>query len=59
MSEVNKQVVQDVQTKIERLAYPKGYSIRPILIHVNGVTQGVKESGFFDKIIDFNDLLRE
>jgi len=58
MSEVNKQVVHDVQTKIDRLAYPKGYSIRPILIHVNGVMQSVKESGFFDKIIDFNDLLQ-
>jgi len=59
MSEVKKQVVQDVETKITRLVCPKGYSIRPILIHVNGVTQGVKESGFFDKIIDFNDLLGE
>ena len=29
--------------------------IMPILIHVNGVTQGVKENGLFDKIIDFND----
>jgi len=58
MLEVGKQVIHDVETKIERLVYPKGYSIRPILIHVNGVTQSIKESGFFDKIIDFNDLFQ-
>lgn len=58
LSEVGKQVVNDVKNKIGRLARPKGYSIRPILIHVNGVTQGVRESGVFDKIIDFSDFLK-
>lgn len=58
MGEVGKSVVHDVKTKIDRLVIPKGYSIRPILIHVNGVTQGVKESGIFDKIIDFNEFLK-
>ncbi len=57
MSEVGKQVVAEVEEKTKRLAYPKGYSIRPVLIHVNGVTQGVIESGYFDKIIDFSEFL--
>lgn len=58
LSEVGKQVVTEVKEKINRLAYPKGYSIRPVLIHVNGVTQGVLESDFFDKIIDFSEFLK-
>jgi hypothetical protein len=29
-------------------------SIRPILIHVNGVEDSVLEERYFDKVIDFN-----
>lgn len=54
---VGKEVINDVKTKMERLEYPKGYTIRPILIHVNGVTSNLKDSGAFDKIIDFGKLL--
>ena len=57
LCEVDKQVVHDVEKKIKHLTHPKGYSIRPVLIHVNGVTQGVVESALFDKIIDFSELL--
>ncbi len=59
LSEVGKQVVADVEEKIKRLTYPKGYTVRPVLIHVNGVTQGVIESSLFDKIIDFSEFLKE
>lgn len=55
---MGKQVVAEVEEKIKRLAYPRGYSIRPVLIHVNGVTQGVIESGHFDKIIDFSEFFK-
>ncbi len=55
--EVGKEVIRDVETKIERLDYPKGYTVRPILLHVNGVTASLRDSGYFDKIIDFNKLL--
>jgi len=58
-AEVGKQVVNEVKNKIEKLSRPKGYSIRPILIHVNGVTQGVLESGTFDKILNFSDFLQK
>jgi len=59
LSEVGKKVVDDVQEKIQRLSYPKGYTVRPILIHVNGVTHAVIESGLFDKIIDFSQFLKD
>ena len=36
---------------------PKGFSIRPVLIHVGGVTEDCLESDFFAKIIAFDRLL--
>ena len=59
ISEIGTKVIQEVNDKIRALSYPKGYSIRPILIHVNGVTQSVKESGVFDKIIDFAEFMKK
>lgn len=50
-------VVKEVQQKIDRLVKPKNFSIRPILIHVNGVMDSVKEKDFFAKIIDFGQFL--
>lgn len=50
-------VVKEVQQKMDRIAKPKNFSIRPILIHVNGVTDAVMESDFFAKIIDFGQFL--
>jgi hypothetical protein len=50
-------VVREVQQKMDRIAKPKNFSIRPVLIHVNGVTDAVIESDFFAKIIDFGQFL--
>lgn len=50
-------VIKDVKQKMERIAKPKSFSVRPILIHVNGVTDSVYESDFFAKIIDFSQFL--
>jgi len=50
-------VVKETQQKIDRIARPKGFSVRPVLIHVNGVTDAVLESDFFAKIIDFSQFL--
>ncbi len=57
MAEVKKQVVEEVEEKIKRLSFPRGYSIRPILIHVNGVSRSVVESEQFSQIVDFSDFL--
>lgn len=46
-----------MEDKLARLAKPKHFSIRPILIHVDGVKSSVEESEFFAKIIDFGQLL--
>lgn len=50
-------VIADVQTKLKSLHYPKGYSIRPVLIHVNEISEEIKESSFFTNIIDFTQFL--
>jgi len=36
---------------------PKFFSYRPVLIHVNGVSEELKEQGYFAAIIDFGKLL--
>lgn len=50
-------VIAEVQEKIDRLKVPRNISCRPVLIHVNGVTDEVVEAAYFANIIDFSDLL--
>jgi len=55
--EISRSVIKEVEQKIKALDRPKNISIRPVLIHVNGVDEGVEDSEFFSSIIDFRDLL--
>ena len=57
--EVPPSIVQEVREKVNRISLPKQLSIRPVLIHVNGVQDAVKDADFFDNIIDFSDALHE
>lgn len=56
--EVGASILKEVQTKVERITKDKKASCHPILIHANGVTQGVEDSDYFDHIIDLRDALR-
>lgn len=56
---ISKKIIKEMEEKKERLKVPKNFSIRPILIHVNGVEDEIVEEGFFDKIIDFASLLKQ
>lgn len=56
--EIGKEIIQEIEEKISALAIPKKFSIRPVLIHVNGVTEELEESGFFAHIINFSDLIK-
>ncbi|MBP7074216.1 MAG: ATP-binding protein [Rhabdochlamydiaceae bacterium] len=51
------EVITEMKEKLNALQLPKGFSMRPILIHVNGVDERVVDSGFFARIIDFSELL--
>ncbi len=54
---IGKKIIEEMEEKIKRLKAPKHFSIRPILIHVNGVEESVLDEMYFDKIIDFGQLL--
>ena len=54
---VGLKIIKEMETKRKRLKNPKFCSIRPVLIHVNGVDESVLDEGYFDKIIDFGQLL--
>lgn len=54
---IGTEVIDQVKQKIAALNASKRFSVWPVLIHVNGVTQGVIDAGFFSRIIDFSELL--
>lgn len=56
-SAVDSSVIAEVDNKINALKYPKGFSCRPVLIHVNGVTDEVVDSDYFAAIIDMSEFL--
>lgn len=56
-NEIGSEIIQEVQQKIDRLKRPKGFSCRPVLIHVGHVSNNVIESEFFAEIIDFSEFV--
>ncbi|MBP9726801.1 MAG: AAA family ATPase [Gammaproteobacteria bacterium] len=54
---VGQSLITEIQRKIQCLDIGKSYSIRPVLIHVNGVTDELVGERFFASIIDFGSLL--
>lgn len=54
---IGMEVINEIQQKIDRLQRPKGYSCRPVLIHVNGISKDVIESDYFSAIIDMSEFL--
>lgn len=54
---VSTDVIQEVENKIKALALPSGFSVRPVLVHVNGVTPALLNEEYFFKIIDFSQFL--
>jgi len=54
---ITSKVVDEVEEKIRSLSLPRGIAVLPVLIHVNGVNDGLLDSQYFYKIIDFGELL--
>ena len=54
---VTSQIIQEVKEKVKKLSLNQSASVRPILLHVNGVNDAVAKSGYFNHIIDFSNLL--
>ncbi len=53
------EIIKEMRQKIKALDMPRGYSVRPVLIHTNGVKEEVEEHDFFSHIIDFSQLLEK
>jgi len=56
-TEIGSSVIKAVQEKIAKLSIAKNFSIRPVLIHVNGVSDKVLSADYFANIINFSDFL--
>lgn len=46
----------EVKTKIRNLKMPKQFFCRPILIHVNGVSDELLDSNYFSQVIEMAEL---
>jgi hypothetical protein len=54
---LDKNIISEVQNKINAISKPHKLACIPILIHVNGVDDSVIEKGYFMKIFNFGSLL--
>ena len=54
---IKSDVLSEISHKLANITLPKRFSCWPVLIHVNGVSDGVQDSGCFIEIIDFSLLL--
>lgn len=50
-------ILKESKNKLACLTLPKRFSCWPVLIHVNGVTDSIQDSGYFSEIIDFSQWL--
>ena len=55
--EIGASIIQEVQKKIDAIKLPKSFSVRPVLIHVNGVNERVVEEDYFANIVDVSTFL--
>ena len=53
---IGNSVINEVKRKMTNIKIPKYCSILPVLIHLNGVTESLKYSDFFSKIVDFSEI---
>lgn len=54
---IGMEIINEVQKKINALNRPKGFSCRPVLIHVNGVSEDIIDNDYFSAIIDMSKFL--
>lgn len=50
---VGNKIIKEMENKIKKMKIPRNCSIRPVLIHVNGVEERVLDERYFDKVINF------
>ncbi len=55
-NKIGKGVIEEVQQKISRLKKPRGFAVKPILIHASEVTNNLIEANYFAAIINVLDF---
>lgn len=55
--EISATVISEVKEKMNKIKKPKAFTCIPILVHVNGITEELEDSGFFYRIINFSEFL--
>jgi hypothetical protein len=58
-SELTSVVVQEVRKTFEALTTPRNPSIRPVLVHVNGIAEAGANADYFDEVFDFGAMVAE
>lgn len=53
---IGMQVADEMKEKINRLKTPKQYFCRPVLIHVNGVSDELLDSNYFSQVINMTEF---
>jgi len=56
-NKIKSYVIEEVREKINNISLPRGVAVLPVLVHVNGVSDKIKDADYFHKIIDFGELL--
>ena len=54
--EISTTIIQEVREKMRRIKKTKSFTCIPVLVHVNGITEELEDSGFFYRIINFSDF---
>ena len=52
-------VIEAMKDKLKRLKCPQGFACLPVLVHLNGVTEALREAEYFFEVIDFSEALHE
>lgn len=55
---ISTDVIKELEEKASRLTKPKSFSIRVVLIHVNGVAEELEDHPIIDHIVDFSEMLQ-
>jgi hypothetical protein len=55
--QIDLEVTKEFVTKTKKLKINKGFSFRKVLVYAGELSSSVEESGVFDYIVSFSDLL--
>lgn len=54
---IGTEVISELDEKIKRLSPPKGFSVVPILVHANGMTEQLEDKHYFPYVVSVSDFV--